>query len=126
MIDYLRGYVEGYNDGWRGGQRDALAHAGVDGLAASDAPAPPAGARIPLPDAWEHHPGEGVPADRLPPDLTSRPSWQPGGVEQCEHTWRGWVCTRRAGHTGRHAAGAAGTVVAVWRSASDSIVERAS
>lgn len=27
---------------------------------------------------------------------------------------RGWQCTRRCRHTGRHAAGAGGRVVAVW------------
>lgn len=34
--------------------------------------------------------------------------------EMCLADWRGWICTRRAEHTGRHAAIVVGRVVAVW------------
>jgi hypothetical protein len=55
---------------------------------------------------------------RLPVDLT------PGGVEGREVCWRSWrttsgrwgswLCTRPAGHTGRHAAGDGVRIRAVW------------
>ena len=43
----------------------------------------------------------------LPPDLTSGPVC-------CRAQWGRWVCTRRPGHTGRHAAGTGTHIVAVW------------
>lgn len=54
---------------------------------------------------------EGGPTS-LPPDLT--PS-RPPGAGHCR-AWHphGLICSRRAGHTGRHAAGDGDFIVAVW------------
>jgi hypothetical protein len=60
--------------------------------------------------AWDCH-DDGV--GTLPPDLT-------GYQEQpCGQLWRVWGCTRRAGHTGRHAAGTGREIVAVWPGGGD-------
>ena len=48
----------------------------------------------------------------LPPDLT--PSLIPGARHCCADHPHGLSCTRRAGHTGRHAAGDGDVIVAVW------------
>ena len=47
-----------------------------------------------------------------PPDLTSRRL----NVETCWARYPGrlFTCTRRTGHTGRHAAGTGAHIVAVW------------
>lgn len=47
----------------------------------------------------------------LPPDTT--PSLLPGSRHCCAG-WRGLICTRLPGHTGRHAAGDGDFIVAVW------------
>ena len=49
----------------------------------------------------------------LPPDLTA--SLLPGSrhCRAWHHQW-GLICTRHAGHTGRHAAGDGDFIVAVW------------
>lgn len=47
----------------------------------------------------------------LPPDNT--PSLLPV-ARLCCAGWRGFVCTRLPGHTGRHAAGEGDFIVAVW------------
>lgn len=49
------------------------------------------------------------------PDLTT------GGFDDdgCGDRWRSATCTRRRGHTGRHAAGNGTQVVAVWASKED-------
>lgn len=122
-VEYV--YIEGYVDGWRAA-RGLLGALPGAGPADVDPLAWPEDTYAPLPDTWEHHPGQGVPADRLPPDLTaaSRSTVPRGRV--CGDSWRGWTCTRLVGHTGRHACGGGGTVVAVWRTAFDTDVERAS
>lgn len=53
---------------------------------------------------------EGGPTSPIP-DLT--PSLLPG-IRYCDGSWRGFVCTRPSGHTGRHAAGDGEFIVAVW------------
>ena len=47
----------------------------------------------------------------LPPDLTPL---LPPGSRHCCAGWRGLVCTRLPGHTGRHAAGDGQHIVGVW------------
>ena len=56
--------------------------------------------------SWMHWDG---PTESLPPDLTPI-----GGVAVCGEWWGTRHCTRRAGHTGRHAAGTGERIVAVW------------
>jgi hypothetical protein len=52
----------------------------------------------------------------LPPDLTlTGQGWRAGQSRiLCLVMWHGRQCTRRAGHTGRHAAGNGTHIVAVW------------
>lgn len=45
----------------------------------------------------------------LPPDFTPFPS-----ADGCGSRWHKYVCTRGENHTGRHAAGDGGVIVAVW------------
>lgn len=47
--------------------------------------------------------------DTLPADLTDG---ELGGF--CPASWRGWLCTRSEGHTGRHYAGTMDIIAAVW------------
>lgn len=51
----------------------------------------------------------GVPRSSLPPKPAQRLDWP-----MCSASWRGYVCTRRAGHAGRHAAGGSTHTLAVW------------
>ena len=53
---------------------------------------------------------EGGPTN-LPPDLTPSAHTM---TPCCGAGWRGLVCTRLRGHTGRHAAGDGQHIVAVW------------
>ena len=64
--------------------------------------------RIDAAIGWSHR-DEGGPTN-LPPDLT--PSLLPGVRHCCAP--HGLVCTRLAGHTGRHAAGDGDFILAVW------------
>lgn len=50
----------------------------------------------------------------LPPDLTPNRKWGPACWRAKGVFWRGWGCTRRAGHTGHHAAGDGTRIRAVW------------
>lgn len=54
---------------------------------------------------------------RLPPDLTNRSTGQCGILlrwTDSDDRNRAWVCTRRTGHMGRHAAGDGHHIRAVW------------
>lgn len=53
---------------------------------------------------------EGGPTAPIP-DLTPAPHTM---TPCCSAGWRGLVCTRLPGHTGRHAAGDGQHIVAVW------------
>lgn len=111
----LAAYAAGFDHGYERGLLAASAAQREDWLPFRDWPEDPG----PVPSCWEHAPGRGVPAEWLPPDLTAGRLWDPFGEVLCPEVWRGWECTRRAGHGGRHAAGVAGSVVAVWRTAFD-------
>jgi hypothetical protein len=50
----------------------------------------------------------------LPPDLTLVGIGFGRWDEGCTATREGYHCTRRYGHTGRHAAGTGVRIVAVW------------
>lgn len=99
LDQYVGGYFAGFAHGWEAA------------LTAARRPEPRLAA-----DAWEHTPGSGW-IDHLPPDLTD------GGIDcfrpVCDELWRGYACTRRRGHTGRHACGVTGVIVAVWRTTLD-------
>ena len=60
---------------------------------------------------WSRRDGSG-PAN-LPPDLTPRLLPSARHCRAWHHQW-GLICTRRAGHTGRHAAGDGNFIIAVW------------
>lgn len=65
--------------------------------------------RVPTVAAWEYDGTDDADEFPFPPDLFAHTDFPP-----CCAEWHRWHCSRLAGHTGRHAAGDARQIVAVW------------